>query len=119
MFVQKALFAQEAGARGLIVVSDTEVAPIMDAGNDTRVDEVQIFVLAVGSEYGNEIIQWNAEHKDDLVIGTFQRYYLRILDLSELIIIMLATALVVAGAFFATSDLRRGSPLSVPAQEVL
>jgi len=52
-------------------------------------------------------------------MATVSVYKLSLWNISEAFLIMLATALVVLGAFFSTSDMREGSPIAPRQEEVL
>merc|ERR1712194_499718 len=91
----------------------------MDGGNVTA-EEAGIFALSVKQSVGEKFIAWASEHRSDPPIVLKFNYYVQARgDLSEALVVLLATSLVVAGAFFATADLRSGSPLAPKRDEVL
>mmetsp|Transcript_88582 Transcript_88582/g.286834 ORF Transcript_88582/g.286834 Transcript_88582/m.286834 type:complete len:575 (-) Transcript_88582:58-1782(-) len=133
-FLHKARLAKQAGAEGLIVVSDTDYVQIMGAGNETSEgQEVGIMTLGVAKSFGDKIIEWCQEHGgggwgtaagfEDPVLLTIKEYEPSLMNISELFIILLGTALVAAGAYFSTSDLStRGTfqqAVAAPQDEVM
>lgn len=117
-FVDKALHAQKAGAAGLIIVSDTDVVQIMGGGNTTDdTAKVDIMVVGMAKTQGEKLINFTKSHPDQQVVINFSVYHSSIVNFSELALICLATSLVVAGAYFATADLRVGSPLAPRSNE--
>lgn len=121
-FLEKAIYAQQAAARGIIVVSDSEEILLMH-GNGTSTGEEErlpIFAISVTKSLGDEFLSWNAKHdRTEAVVLAFSYYYTGLVNPSEVIVIFLATALVVAGAYFSTADLRAGSPLAPRRDEVV
>jgi signal peptide peptidase-like protein 2B len=116
-FVTKALHAQTAGARGVIVVSDDEFVPLMGSGDDEAdALTVNIFMAGIQKSLGDKLIDHVKGGQDPLVMN-FSIYTPQVWNVSELILISMATFLVVAGAFFATADMRVGSPLAPQAHE--
>lgn len=116
-FVLKAQQAQSAGARGIIVVSDSDEVQVMGKGNETS-DGIKIFAVNVAKSMGDKIIEQCQNQVD--VRMTFAVYKsLPMINLSEVVLVCLATSLVAAGAFFSTSDLRHGSPLAPRRDEVV
>lgn len=119
-FVQKALNAQKAGAKGVIIVNDDDLLQIMGTGNSSHDSlQVDIFVVGVSKSLGDKILGYDADNPEQTVIMSFDVYAPTVWNLSELLLISFATFLVVAGAFFATADLRAGSPIAPPREEVL
>lgn len=120
-FVEKAMRAQKAGAKGLVIVSDSEMVQAMGSGNLTsEALAVDIFVVAIRKSLGDDIIKAASQDPSTAVKMNFSIYQPSAMNLSELILICLATSLVCAGAFFATADMRVGSPLAPrPHEEVL
>lgn len=127
-FLRKAQLAERAGAQGVIVVSDTDYVQIMGAGNDTDAS-VGIMTIGVSKSVGDKILAWTAAHSeggvldDQPVVMSFEVYQPSVLNPSELLMIVLGTALVAAGAYFSTSDLStRGSfqqAVAAPQEEVM
>eukprot|EP00929_Paragymnodinium_shiwhaense_P085088 TRINITY_DN4554_c0_g1_i1.p1 TRINITY_DN4554_c0_g1~~TRINITY_DN4554_c0_g1_i1.p1 ORF type:complete len:527 (+),score=101.08 TRINITY_DN4554_c0_g1_i1:140-1720(+) len=116
-FVTKALNAQQAGAEGLIVVNTEDFSVEMGAGNMTDdALKVNIFVVGLPSTLGGKLMA-EAIKEPRSVNMSFSVYHQNIWNVTELLLIGMATALVIAGAFFATADLRRGSPLAPQAHE--
>lgn len=120
-FVAKALNAQKAGAVGIIVASDSEEVQVMGGSNDTAEDsEVRIFAVSVQKSFGDQVLAWlNGGNRDQPVLVDIKGYAPSILDLSEALLVCLATSLVAAGASFSTADLRHGSPLAPKHDEVV
>eukprot|EP00933_Yihiella_yeosuensis_P062677 TRINITY_DN65660_c0_g1_i1.p1 TRINITY_DN65660_c0_g1~~TRINITY_DN65660_c0_g1_i1.p1 ORF type:complete len:540 (+),score=71.41 TRINITY_DN65660_c0_g1_i1:65-1684(+) len=124
-FVDKALNAQKAGASGIIVAFNSDQVFVM-GGNDTQLeDEVHIFAAAIGKTAGNQmrsqivdtkqnalvttsggIVKEGKDGKEPVVLSV-SIYEPSVLNISELFLILLATSLVAAGAFFSTSDMRQ------------
>jgi len=104
-----------------VIVSDTEAAQLMGTGNSTSKDlGVEIFVVSVQKSVGDKVLSWQKEHgASEPAVLSVSVYEPRLVDLSELLVICLGTSLVVAGAFFSTADLRIGSPIAAPAEEVV
>merc|ERR1712025_933859 len=74
----------------------------------------------MGGSVGDSLMKWSRAHRRDDPILLKLEYYLAARgDISEALIVLLATSLVIAGAFFATADLRSGSPLAPKREEVL
>mmetsp|Transcript_41014 Transcript_41014/g.73787 ORF Transcript_41014/g.73787 Transcript_41014/m.73787 type:complete len:527 (+) Transcript_41014:89-1669(+) len=128
-FVEKALKAQKAGAAGLLVMFDSDKVFPMSGANDTSQEkQVQIFAVSIGKKYGTKIWDQTAGTKSGSgvkpapVVLSISVYTSSLLNLSELVLILLATALVAAGAFFSTSDMRQSSfstAIAPPTEEVL
>eukprot|EP00931_Biecheleriopsis_adriatica_P023617 TRINITY_DN14879_c0_g1_i1.p1 TRINITY_DN14879_c0_g1~~TRINITY_DN14879_c0_g1_i1.p1 ORF type:complete len:521 (+),score=88.58 TRINITY_DN14879_c0_g1_i1:99-1661(+) len=129
-FVQKALNAQAAGAAGILVAFDNEQIFVMGGSNDTSEDDkVQIFAGAVGNSLGKRLADQaslNSAGSGGIaaapVVLTVSKYQPSVLDLSELILILMATSLVAAGAMFSTSDMRTNAfsaAIAPPQEEVL
>lgn len=104
--------AQDAGASAIVVASDTEQPLLM--GSNRTAEEIGVQVLVVGMENStaSAIMAYAANPDNEPVKVKFELYSPSIVNLSEGIIILMATCLVVAGAFFATSDLRIGSTIA-------
>lgn len=127
--------AQKAGAIGLVVVSEDDEDIIPMAGSNAsnlsspklaNAGPVQIFAFMVKNTAGMEIINYTIAHgATEPVRFTAKEYKPNLLNLSELIIILMGTALVAAGAWFSTSDVsdaRQGSfatAVAAPQEEVL
>eukprot|EP00930_Biecheleria_cincta_P062615 TRINITY_DN48076_c0_g1_i1.p1 TRINITY_DN48076_c0_g1~~TRINITY_DN48076_c0_g1_i1.p1 ORF type:complete len:530 (-),score=91.71 TRINITY_DN48076_c0_g1_i1:91-1638(-) len=128
-FLQKAKLAQEAGAAGVLVVFDNDRIFTMGGSNDTHEDQqVNIFAVSIGHSLGKKIRdQLSAQASDGLtsaqVVLSVSVYEPSLLNVSELLLILLATSLVAAGAFFSTSDMRQSgefaSSIAPAAEEVL
>jgi len=105
-FVHKAQVAQEAGAKGVVIVSDSQVVQIMGGPNGTSLTGLDIFVLGVDHHFGEQLR--NASQAADgagLLTMKVAAYESTILNVSEAILICLATMLVALGAIFSTADL--------------
>jgi signal peptide peptidase-like protein 2B len=109
-FVEKAKRAQDSGAVGIIIVNDKD-EPLLESGDDTT----DIFVAGIENSTGKGLIESIRAYPD--VRLTIEEYKVSPWDLSEGIMIVMATSLVAAGAFFATADLRVGSPLAPKSNE--
>lgn len=107
-FVEKALIAQKTGAHGLIVVSDSEEVVTMGAGNLTeQALQVAIFAVGVRKSFGDQLLAWVAAKPiGESASLLFKIYNPSPLDTAEALLVCLATSLVIAGAAFATADLR-------------
>jgi len=128
-FVEKAQKAQMAGAGGVLVMFDTEKVFPMSGSNDTSSKkEVEIFAVSIGKTYGTRL--WDQASGASSgrgvtpapVVISLSVYTPSLLNFSELLLILLATALVAAGAFFSTSDMRQSSlstAIAPPSEEVL
>jgi len=116
-FLEKALIAQQAGAKGIVVVSDDEMLQLMGPGNLThQASNVHIFIVTVAKSVGDKIIARSAQTP---VMISCTVYRPSFADLSSAVLVLLATALIIAGAQFASSDLRRGSPIAPHKSEVV
>jgi len=117
-FVEKAVLAESAGAAALIVVDEGDEVFQMGGGNTTEsiqaALEVGIYVVMVDREKGDQLL--HAAKLGDATVS-FSVYAPG--HMSEVIIILLGTALVAAGAFFSTADLRVNSPISPQREEVV
>jgi len=117
-FVEKAVLAERAGAVALIVVDEGDEIFQMGGGNTTEsiqaALQVGIYVAMVDKEKGDQLL--NAAKQGDATVS-FSVYAPS--HISEVIIIFLGTALVAAGAFFSTSDLRINSPIAPQREEVV
>uniref|UniRef100_A0A7S4R2V7 PA domain-containing protein n=1 Tax=Alexandrium monilatum TaxID=311494 RepID=A0A7S4R2V7_9DINO len=126
-FIRKAQLAERAGAEAVIIVSDSDEQMIMGAGNDTDAS-IGIVTLAVSKSVGDKILAWTRDHSrndaldDQPLLMSFEIYKPSALNPSELLMILLGTALVAAGAYFSTSDLStRGTfqqAVAAPQEEV-
>mmetsp|Transcript_160433 Transcript_160433/g.293063 ORF Transcript_160433/g.293063 Transcript_160433/m.293063 type:complete len:517 (-) Transcript_160433:68-1618(-) len=114
-FDVKAAMAEKAGAMGVIVVWDDDKVGVM--GGNVTSDNDKVFALSVKKSFGDMLISWNVEHDSSAVLSF--EYYLPGFDLSEALVPLIATVLVVLGAYFSTSDMRAGSPLAPSQEEVL
>ncbi|CAK0894476.1 unnamed protein product [Prorocentrum cordatum] len=123
-FVRKALVAQRSGAAGVVIISDSEDLQVMGLGNVSgEGEDVSIFAVSVRKSFGDRISAW-AEREvqqplDDAVLLTTALYQPPMVDLAEVVLLFFATFLVAAGAFFATADLRLGSPIAPRKDEVV
>mmetsp|Transcript_54279 Transcript_54279/g.129362 ORF Transcript_54279/g.129362 Transcript_54279/m.129362 type:complete len:532 (+) Transcript_54279:95-1690(+) len=118
-FVDKALKAQAAGASAIVIVSDSEHMLIMSDVNSTA-GNLNIVAVGVPKSVGDDLLQEVADSSADKHPRvSVQPYALRLWNASEGIVILLATSLVAAGAFFSTADLRSGSPLAPRRDEVV
>lgn len=112
-FDVKASLAYKAGARGVIVVWDDDKVSVMSGNQTTEsADDTKIFSISVTRSFGDLLIARTP------AVLSFE-YYIPGFDLSEAFVPVLATVLVVLGAYFSTSDLRVGSPLAPRQEEVL
>lgn len=122
-YVQKTLLAQRAGAEGVVVVNSEGASATSMGGNMTAAEEkeLSIFALGVPRSFGDRVIARSGMTDGGAcpVVMSVSVYEMNYFDLSELLVILLATSLVVAGAYFATSDMRQGSPLAAPREEVV
>lgn len=126
-FWEKALNAQRANFRGVLVVSDTNEIFVMTGGRNysdgrTAAERVDIFAVFIQKELGNRLEDYSL-HRDGnaSVVLSVEPYTQRSSWWQPELVLQLvgATALVAAGAFFATADLRPGSPLAPEKEEVL
>eukprot|EP00434_Breviolum_minutum_P028310 symbB.v1.2.025047.t1/scaffold2411.1/size79909/1 len=112
-FVEKARHAQDAGALGLLVVFESDEVVVMDGSNQSSGPKVEIFAVAVGKTLGDKFyhqLSVTTDHSGmDLakIVLSVSVYMPSAYNLSELILISLATALVAAGTFFSTADMRQ------------
>jgi len=118
-FVEKATLAERAGAVALIVVDEGDEGIFQMSGGNTTESiqaalKVGIYVVMVDKEKGDELL--NAAKQGDATVS-FSVYASG--HTAEVIIILLGTALVAAGAFFSTSDLRINSPIAPQREEVV
>jgi len=114
-FVEKARIAQAAGASGVIVISDSELIWPMPGGNESEGEaDVEIFALMIQNSTGELLTAWMRENPTSSLSLTLALYevskFYELLSFG--IVICMATTLVVAGAFFSTADMRKGSPLA-------
>merc|ERR1712093_672297 len=86
----------------------------MGAGDPTGQKAVDIFVLSLGKADGESFL-----HGDRRVPLTVSIYHENLWNISEVFIIIMATSLIVAGAFFSTADMRKGSPIAQQSDEVV
>jgi len=125
--LHKAQMSEQAGAKGIIIVSNDQTVPIIGAGNSTD-EKVGIFVLDVdrllGEKFRNASISAQENGQEPLTMSV-SPYVSSLLNISELILILLAATLVALGAFFSTADLDVHPPdsfssaLAAPQEEVL
>jgi len=116
-FVNKTLNAQRAGAAGIVVIGDGNQLQLM-GGNSTEEDsQVKTFAVGIAKKLGEQLLQRLSNN--ERATFTLQVYEPSLLDLSEVLLICLATLLVAAGAFFSTADLRQGSPIAPRRDEVV
>eukprot|EP00928_Gymnodinium_smaydae_P062100 TRINITY_DN46033_c0_g1_i1.p1 TRINITY_DN46033_c0_g1~~TRINITY_DN46033_c0_g1_i1.p1 ORF type:complete len:518 (-),score=122.12 TRINITY_DN46033_c0_g1_i1:133-1686(-) len=116
-FSEKARRAQEAGASAALVVSDGAAPLLMESNQSSTELGLDIFVASVGNATGKQLLDWAREHPDQPVKLSFEPYVMQIWNVAEVILILMATCLVVAGAYFATADLRTNSPLAPKVRE--
>jgi len=104
-FIEKARLAQEAGAKGIIIVSNDQSVQLMGAGNSTEAlaeaKSIDIFVLGVDHALGQGLINATVDSTPEIEVAVYES---NLLNISELILICLATSLVALGAFFSTAD---------------
>mmetsp|Transcript_75232 Transcript_75232/g.243544 ORF Transcript_75232/g.243544 Transcript_75232/m.243544 type:complete len:533 (+) Transcript_75232:3-1601(+) len=129
-FVQKAWTAQASGAVGIVVVGDGEELMVMGGAGENATEEqheqeasLGIFVVYVQKDLGEKLLAWNEQQTPGweavrLSVTPYEPST-SLWDLSLALELLGATALVAAGAFFATADLRPGSTLAPNADEVL
>lgn len=115
-FTEKARHAQEAGAAGLVVVSDSNYTLSM-TGNKSDELGLNIFVVGLPMKEGQAIIDWTRKHPEDPVRLSVGVYDPPLWDASLVALLLMAPTLVVLGAFFATADMRVGSPLAPKSRE--
>jgi len=116
-FTKKALLAQQAGAKGLVIVSDTDGIFVMGKGNSSdAIPDIDIFVVMVGKHLGDRILARSASTP---VVMSIAVYHPQSFDLAQGLILVLATTLIIGGAQFASSDLRKGSIYAPPKEEVV
>lgn len=108
-FKEKALLAERAGAKGMVLVSGFDNMTVMTGANNSEGLGADFIAVMLERSDGEGILR--ALNSSELVAVYIALYKPSIVDLSELGIIALATGLVVAGAFFSTADLRPSSPL--------
>lgn len=109
--------AQEAGAEGLaLVVVQNKTAPSAHGEKDAALwaadPQFKIFVVGLPESLGDKLDLWNSDQTDDPARLTFEVYASSLFDISEFLMIAMATSLIVLGAFFATADLRVNSPIA-------
>lgn len=114
-FVTKARHAEEAGALGVIISFQTDKVMVMDGSNQSS-DEIGIFAVAIGKTLGDKFYHQLSSATDsgsgfapEKVVLSVSPYEPSPFNLSELILISLATALVAAGTFFSTADMRQSN----------
>lgn len=128
-FFEKAQLAQQSGAKGLIVVSDSQTVQIMGGPNGTEAEGVNIFVLGVDRKFGEQLsnasLAANSKGEGPVMMAA-TIYETSLLNFSEGVLICLATALVALGAHFSTADMTDVHPkgslqtaLAAPEEEVL
>jgi len=110
---QKVSNAEDAGVQGIMLVSGASGLNRTEIPSEQR---LQIFVVGVAPKLGEKIVQWSLAHgqSDSPVMATISVYkgIFPLFDPSVLSLVALAMSLIVAGAWFATADLRLGSPLA-------
>jgi len=119
-FMEKTKLARQANAKGVIIVSDEE--KVIDMGGDNTTKDSDIFALSVKKSDGERFIDWSSSHRsseDPPLMLKFQYYHSQRGDISEALMIILATSLIVAGAKFSTDDLRAGTPMAPKREEIL
>jgi len=128
-FIHKAQMAKQGGAKGVIVVSDSQEVQIMGGPNGTaEMEDMDIFVLGVDKLYGEQLrnasLATKGESAGPLMMAV-AGYESSLLNISEGILICLATFLVAIGAVMSTTDLSihakssLQSALAPPEEEVL
>lgn len=130
-FFQKALNAEAAGASGVMIIFDSEEVFVMGAPNETDPDygkEVGIFAVAIGKSFGEKLYQHivlsrlKEDASNSPVVLSVSVYSSSILNLSEVALLLMATALVAAGAFFSTADMKQtafSAAIAPPQDEIL
>lgn len=119
-FLQKTLNVQKAGAAGaLIVWDDDDISVAADSNDTAELDKVKIFVVSIPRKVGDNVISWNSNHTMEPVVLSIKEYDPPLWDISEAVLLVMATTFVILGAHFSTADLRHGSPLALPREEVL
>mmetsp|Transcript_5408 Transcript_5408/g.15475 ORF Transcript_5408/g.15475 Transcript_5408/m.15475 type:complete len:501 (-) Transcript_5408:91-1593(-) len=116
-FFEKAVLAQQSGMKALVVVNSADDLVVMQKQTDEAAPEVNIFVVEVLHTFGEELI--TAAQEGESVVFSLETYEVSYLDISELILISLATCTAALGAWFGTSDLRHGSVLAPRRHEVV
>jgi len=119
-FEKKALLAQDAGASGLVIVNADDY-PIMMKGDEPGQHEaVYIFVASLGKTAGSHLLENLLKHGGvNRGVVTVSVYHPNLWNLSEVFIVAMATSLIVAGAFFSTADMRKGSVIAQHSDEVV
>lgn len=111
---QKASYAKEAGAKGLLIVSEKEHADMPEFRDPTMVDpSLDLFVIGIKSSLGKDLFA--LDKPVQLSVEVYQPPFI-LFNVPQLILVCFATALTAVGAFFSTSDLRLGSPLALKDQ---
>jgi len=96
-----------------LVVFESDEVVVMDGSNQSSGPKVEIFAVAVGKTLGDKFyhqLSVTTDHSGmDLakIVLSVSVYTPSAYNLSELILISLATALVAAGTFFSTADMRQ------------
>ncbi|CAE7824761.1 SPPL3 [Symbiodinium sp. CCMP2592] len=121
-FVDKALNAQEAGAAGILVAFDTDQVAEMGGSNSSAEDQkVRVFAVAIGKSMGDKISKHLRSLPPEPVVVSVTAYEPSVMNVSEFILILIATGLVAAGTVFSTADMRQtgfGSAIAPQAEEV-
>ncbi|CAK9078353.1 unnamed protein product [Durusdinium trenchii] len=111
-FVEKARHAQDAGALGVLVAFDSDQVMEMGGSNQSKEDEqVKIWAVAIGETLGEKFYQQlgSSSLEQAKLVVSVTSYHPSPFNVSELILILTATALVAAGTFFSTADMRQTS----------
>lgn len=109
-FLEKAVRAQAAGAAGVVIASSNETIWLMAAGNDSRASDIHIFAVSVPGSLRDALS--NARRGNASALVSFSDYVFDFWDPAEVCMMVLATSLVVLGAFFSTADANQDSPLA-------
>eukprot|EP00397_Hematodinium_sp_SG-2012_P011671 GEMP01011816.1.p1 GENE.GEMP01011816.1~~GEMP01011816.1.p1 ORF type:complete len:475 (+),score=68.75 GEMP01011816.1:94-1518(+) len=109
-FAEKAAFAKALGAAGLIVIDDVgSTSPLLMSG-----DGVNYTFPIIGVPYRKSVFEDATANS-----CTAWLYVPPIVDPSEIILVLFATALVAFGAFFSITDLHKSPLVSAPPEVVV
>eukprot|EP00927_Polykrikos_kofoidii_P038472 TRINITY_DN32812_c0_g1_i2.p1 TRINITY_DN32812_c0_g1~~TRINITY_DN32812_c0_g1_i2.p1 ORF type:complete len:544 (-),score=59.94 TRINITY_DN32812_c0_g1_i2:55-1635(-) len=121
-FVQKSLRAQAAGAKGLIIVdsNDNGTLGLLGLGPNPSKDQfakarkVDIIVLGIEKALGDSLINWAIKNPSEPAVIEF-KVYKPSFKIVAMTIILGATVLVAASAFYATANVRPRNTLPADA----
>jgi len=105
-FVEKAEMAQKAGAVGLFVILDDDNLYPMGAGNESA--DLHIFVVSIRKSFGDKLLNASVLAQDSrgqAPIVSVELYTQSLFNISQVLLVLLATSLVALGAWFSTADL--------------